>query len=61
MVEIAVAVAPRLRAGEAYSVDDAGVVEPVGEDRRVAVAERGDHAYVRQVAAADEQRRLASP
>ncbi len=47
-----------LGAGEAAAVDDAGVVELVGEDDLTAARQRGDRAGVGQVAGAEEQRGL---
>ena len=52
------AVAMRLCAREANSIDDAGVVETIGEDSRLAVGERREHADVGQITATDEERRF---
>ena len=60
LVEITVPVTVQLGARQPRSIDDAGVVEAVEKDGRVAVAERGDRADVGQVAGADHERRLAA-
>ncbi len=60
VLDVAVAVDEGLGPGEATAVDDAGVVELVGEDRLARPGEGRDRAGIRQVAGAEEQRRLVS-
>src|SRR5680860_1846001 len=60
VLDVAVAVDEGLGAGEPAAVDDAGVVELVGEDDAVATGERRDRADVGQVAGAEQQRRLVA-
>ena len=47
-----------LGSGQPAAVDDAGVVELVGEDDLAAAGERGDRAGVGEIARAEEQRGL---
>jgi hypothetical protein len=58
VLDIAVVVDEGLSPREAAAVDDAGVVELVGEDRLASPGKRRYHAGIRQVAGAEQQRRL---
>ena len=58
VLEVAVAVDERLGPGEAAAVDDARVIELVGEDDVAAAGEGGDDAGVGEVARSEQQRRL---
>ena len=61
VLDVAVAVDEGLGPGQPAAVDDAGVVELVGEDdARRARASAGDRAGVGEVAGAEEQRRLVA-
>jgi hypothetical protein len=55
VVHVHVVVNERLRAAEAAAVDDARVVERVGEDDVPLLGERGHHAHVGEVPGAEEQ------
>src|SRR3712207_8755380 len=58
VLEVAVVVDERVGAGQPAAVDDARVVELVGEDHVALAREGGDHARVREVAGAEQQRGL---
>ena len=55
-MQIAVGVALHGRLGEQGAVDQRGMVELVGKDRRVDIAERGEQREVGQVAGSERQR-----
>ena len=57
---VAVAVDEGLGPREPAAVDDAGVVELVGEDDLASAGEGGDRAHVGEVARAEQQRRLVA-
>ena len=60
VLDVAVAVDEGLGAREAAAVDDAGVVQLVGEDDLAAAGQGGDRAGVGEVAGAEEERRLVA-
>ena len=60
IIEVAVRVPQDLGAGKPAAVDDARMVEPVGDNGRVTVEQRGDRADVREIAAADHDCSLGS-
>jgi len=53
-------VAIEVRPGEQGTVDDAGMVEPIGEDRIPPPHQRGDDAGVRSIARVEQKRSLGS-
>ena len=60
VVGVEVVVDERLRSRQPAPVDDAGVVEGVGEDDVALLRERADHAHVGEVARAEQQAALAA-